>query len=55
MPPVEHRFLDIVIAQRKGGVEPDTVANNFDGKAMVLVADAHGLALTGVGKGYHKS
>ena len=53
--PIKHHFLDVAKAEWEGVVEPDTVANDFDGKAVVLVADAHGLALTDADKGYHES
>ena len=52
---IEHHFLDIPIAQREGVGEPDAVTNDLDGKAMVLIADAYGLALTDADEGYHKS
>ena len=52
---VEPHFLEVAIAQREGVGEPDVVTNDLDGKAMVLIADAHGLALTDADEGYHKS
>lgn len=52
---IEHHFLDVTVAQRKGEVEPDTGTNDLDGKPMVFVTDAHGLALTDADEGYHKS
>ena len=51
----EHHVLDIAKAQWEGVVEPDTVANDFDRKSVVFVADAHSLALTDADKGYHES
>jgi hypothetical protein len=53
--PIEHHFLDVAVAQRKGVVEPDTVTNDLNGKAVIFVTDAHSLALTDADKGYHKS
>lgn len=52
---IEHHFLNIPKAQRKGVVEPDAVTNDRDGKAVVFVADAHGLTPTDADKGYHES
>ena len=53
--PIEHRFLDVSIAQRKGVVEPDTVTDDLDRKSVVLVADVHRLALTDADKVHHES
>ena len=36
-PPVQHHFFDISVAQGRGVVEPNTVANNFAGESMTEV------------------
>ncbi len=43
-PAIQHHFLDIPVAQRKGVVEPDTVADNFAEEAMTGV-HGQGVAL----------
>ena len=40
--PIQHHFLDIPIAQGKGVVEPNTVADDFPGESMTGV---HGLGI----------
>ena len=42
---IKHHLLDIAITQGKGVVEPDAVANDFDGKPVTFVASAHELVL----------
>ena len=44
--PIEHHFLNIAVAQWKGGIEPNAVTNDRHGKSVVLVANANGLTLT---------
>ena len=53
--PIKHHFLDIPVAQWEGVIEPDTVTNNFNGKSVVFVADAYGLALTDAARAHHES
>ena len=42
--PIEHDLLDIAVAQGTSVVEPDTVTDDFDGKAVTFVASLHVLA-----------
>ena len=52
---IKHHFLDISVTQRNGVVGSDPVADNFDRKAVIVVADAHSLTLTDAYKGYPNS
>ena len=46
-PTIEHHFLDIPVAQGKGVVEPDAVADNFARESMPRVHEQE--AVNGVG------
>ena len=53
--PIKHHLLDVAKAEWEGVVEPDAVTNDLNRKAMVFIADAHGLTLTDADKDYHES
>ena len=53
--PIEHHLLDIAVAQGKSVVQPDTVANDFDGKPVTFVATLHVLAPLFSLRAYHIS
>jgi len=41
-PPIQHHFLEVSVAQGKGVVEPNAVADDFAGEAITGV---HGLGI----------
>ena len=42
---IEHHFVDILEAKRKGVVQPDAVGDDLGGETMPLVTGTHSLSL----------